>query len=255
MTLILAGTVVTAKTAQPFHGTIWPERRGTISMKPLRHSHFHAVPGGTLNPLRQYLKLSLRGRSVPPRLLGGRSGTISRNLAQSARKRVDGPETEHTAQPRAPSVDITAGTCWFHGKLSCISNANHPSSGVEYQPGKIMGISAASVGRVLGAATEPTAARMCAISDAGQRTLGAIQGLAMRKPYPIEIITKKTGVRWGWPEPKDRALYPTFSASFAAIFLWNSGFALRNLGSSEIRAVFHRKSWSTEIWSRLGLEM
>jgi hypothetical protein len=80
MTRIFAGTVVSPEIAQPFHRTIWPERSGTISRKPLQHSHFDAVPCGTLNPSRQYLKLSLRGRSVPPRLLGVESGTMRADL-------------------------------------------------------------------------------------------------------------------------------------------------------------------------------
>jgi hypothetical protein len=83
MMRIFAGTVAMAKIAQPFRGTIWLERSGTISRKPLQHSNFDAVPGGTLNPLRQYLKLSLRERSVPPHLLGVRSGTIGAELDPS----------------------------------------------------------------------------------------------------------------------------------------------------------------------------
>jgi hypothetical protein len=43
---IFAGTVAMAKIAQPFRGTICLERSGTISRKPLRHSHFDTVPCG-----------------------------------------------------------------------------------------------------------------------------------------------------------------------------------------------------------------
>jgi hypothetical protein len=89
-----------AKFAQPFHGTIWLERSGTILRKPLRHSNFDAVPGGTLNPSRQYLKLSLRGRSVPPHLLGVRSGTIGRNS----------PHHRHASvESRNPAIINSAG--------------------------------------------------------------------------------------------------------------------------------------------------
>jgi hypothetical protein len=91
---VFAGTAVSPKIAHPFRGTIWLERSGATSRKPLRHSHFDVVPGGTLNPLRQYLKLSLRERSVPPRILGVGSGTIAAELD---------PSKPHNSNHRPPS--------------------------------------------------------------------------------------------------------------------------------------------------------
>jgi hypothetical protein len=58
------------------------------------------VSCSTARPLRQYLKLSLRERTVPPRILGGRSGTIGREK---------GPMLVSPSPARGPQYFLGAG--------------------------------------------------------------------------------------------------------------------------------------------------
>lgn len=129
----LAGTVAAAKTIQPFHGTIWLERSGTISWKALRRSHFDAVPGGTLNPLKQYLKLLLRGRSVPPSLLGVRSGTVRAELHRPSTKQAahrmsrnvvsHSPDIGLPTFVAGPWLGDSCGGRGFAGSLGAVSDS------------------------------------------------------------------------------------------------------------------------------------
>lgn len=75
---VFAGTAKHPSFQKPFHGTIGLERHTPAKAKGLRHKNFLVVPSGTLNSSRQYLKLSLRERSVPLYLLGVESRTICR---------------------------------------------------------------------------------------------------------------------------------------------------------------------------------
>jgi hypothetical protein len=129
MMRVFAGTVVSPKIAQPFRGTIWPERPERFPRKPLRHSHFMPFQRWNARPLRQYLKLSLRERNVPCSLLGVGSGTIGAEFASSRRRKGSGKRAAGLPSSLASSLEFMP-----HARLGqhqpVLSLANSASFGV-----------------------------------------------------------------------------------------------------------------------------